>query len=321
MTHVLLTCSITQRSPPRRTSSSSASAAERNRPSHAGQASMTTEAAERAAQYASSQQSVHAASDNSCDLGHFFSLEKVRKHNGHSDSMAKKRDNKPADAEPSSGFRARVYASSGDDGGYGQPSKSTPALTSSECGPQTNPTVGLGNSQYGAAAADAQSSRSSGSYIGSGSTDEQARMNRLSQQGTKSLALLPDSWGLSGSQSDSSPASKLVHTSSGSNDTESRHDQGSGITAGTARHDAQLAVHATSEHDMLHAWGTTGDEGTSLPDPPGDAAAEEAAEAAAGPAAMQASGADSPAGAASHRAASSLSQMHQSMRKSSGESC
>ena len=282
---------------------------------------MTTEAAERAAQNASSHQSPHTASDNSHDPGHLFSLEKVNRHNGHGDSMSKKRDDKPADAAPSSGFRAREYGSSRDSGGYAQPSKSASALTSSDYGPQTNPTVGLGNSQHGAASANAQSSRSSGCYIGSGSTDEQARLHMLLRQGIKSLSLLPDSRELSGSQSDGLPASKLVHTSSDSRDTESRHDQGPTITAGTARRDAQQAVNATSKHDMLHAWHTPDDGAPSLPDQSGDAAAEEAAEAAARPAAMQASGANSPAGAASRRAASSLSQMHQSMRKSSGESC
>ena len=317
VTHMLPPCSITHRSPPRRTSSSSASAAEKDRPSRAGQVGMPTEAAGRAAQYASSHQNCHAASDSGPDPGHLFSLEKLNRHSGHSDSVPKYRDDKPADAAFSSSFRARAFESSRDDGGGGQPSKSASALSSSEYGPQTYPTLGLGHSQHDAAAANAQSSEPSGSYSGAHCGNGDVSVNTLPRQGTMSLAL-SGSWGLSGSQPDSLPASKLVHTSSGSRDTDSRHDLGSESTAGTAQHDTQQAVHATSKHDMLHAQRATGHEATSLSDP---AAAEEAAEAAAGPVARQASEADSPAAAASHRAASSLSQMHQSMRKSSGESC
>lgn len=303
MTQILLPCSITQHSPPRRTSSSSASASERDRPSCGGQAGMTAEAAERAAQ---SHQNLHTASGSGPDPGHLFSLEKLNRHNGHSDSIPKKRDDKPADATPSSGFRAHAYELSRDDAGYGQSSKSAPALTSSNHGLQTNPTSGLGASQHVGVSANAQSSKPSGSYSGADCSDEHARMQTLPRQGIKSLASL-DSWGMNASQSDSLPTSALVQTSRGSR----RHDQDSKTIAGTAQHDTQEGVHATPRHDMLHAWHTTGDEATSLPDPPGDAAS--------GPAAMQASGANSPAAPASQTAASALSQMHQSMRKSNGE--
>ena len=298
-------CSITQRSPPRRTSSSSASAAEKDRASHAGQAGMATEAAERAAQYAPAPQSLHAASGNSPDPGHLFSLEKLNRQNQHSDSMPKKRNDMPTDATSNSGFRAREFDR--DDEGHGHPS-----AISSQDGPQANPTPGMGTSQHSVTSANAQSSRSSASCIGSHSTDEQARSNTLPRQGITSLALLPDSFAPSGLQSDSLPPSNLVHTSSGSRDAESRHDQDSETTAGTAWHDTQQDVHAQR---------ASGDEATSLPYPTGNATAIAAAEAAAKPAAMQASGRDSPAAAAAHSAASSLSQMHQSMRKSNGASC
>ena len=272
---------------------------------------MIAEAAERAAQ---SHKNLHTASGSGPDPGHLFSLEKLNRHNGYSDSMPKKRHDTPADATPSSGFRAHAYKLSRDDAGYGQSSKSAPALTSSDHGLQTNPTSGLGASQHVGVSANAQSSKPSGSYSGADCSDEHARMQTLPRQGIKSLASL-DSWGMNASQSDSLPTSALVQTSRGSR----WHDQGSETIAGTAQHDTQEGVHATPRHDMLHAWHTTGDEATSLPDPPGDAAAAEAAEAASGPAAKQASGANSPAAPASHTAASALSQMHQSMRKSNGE--
>lgn len=251
---------MTQRSPPRRTSSSSASAADRDRP---GQASTTNAAAERAAQQSSSYPSFQ--SDASPDPGHLFSLEKMKRHDRLNDSMPKKKD-KPADAQPSSGFRAHAFDSSRDDGGHTQPSVSASAPTSSKYGPLTNPTVGLRSSQHvAAAAATAQSSTFASGYSDTHSSVEQLRTSTLPRQGIRSLGI-SDSRGLSGSsQMDTLPVPKLTHASLGSSDSKStlsRLDKGSSIPAGTVRQGLQQAVHAGCKHSMLIA----NDEATSLPD-------------------------------------------------------
>lgn len=313
---------MTQRSPPRRTSSSSESAAERDRPDHAG---VTNAAAERAAQYSSSHHSLQAASDGSADPGHLFSLEKTKRHDRLSDSIPKRND-KPADLLPRSGFGPSVFDSSRDDKGHNHPSMSAATLTSSKYGPLRNPTVGLGSSQHAVAAATAQSSKPDGSHSGTQSSDEQPRTDTLPRQGIKSLGI-SDSPGLGGSQMDTLSVPKLIHAPLGSSDTASRLDEGSHLPAGIACQGTQQGVHAGSKHSMLLA----GDDLTSLPDSASEAASEAACEVASGAApraasraaaqpGLQASAAGSPAAAPSQRAADSLSQMHQSMRKANCES-
>lgn len=263
---------MTQRSPPRRTSSSSASAAERDRP---GQASTAYAAAERAAQQSSSYPSFQ--SDASPDPGHLFSLEKINRHDRLSDSMLKKND-KPADAQPRSGFRAHAFDSSRDDGRHSQPSVSASALTSSKYGLLTNPTVGLGSSQHvaAAAAATAQSSKFASGYSDTHSLYEQPKTSTFPRQGIKSLGL-SDSQGLSGAQMDTLPVPKLTHASVGSSDSESklsRHDKGASIPAGTVPQDTQQAVPAGSKHSMLLA----DDNAAYRPHPASEATSEAASE-------------------------------------------
>ena len=293
---------MTQRSPPRRTSSSSASAAEKDRPGYAAQAGTSNEAAETSAQQSSSHQ---AACDSSRDPGHLFSFEKTDRHIGYDGSMPRK-DEQPADATPSSGPKAHESESAKsrtDDRGHGQSSTSPSALISSKYGQHTNPRVGPGS---GTVSADEQSKKRASSYTDRHAIDEQARKDALHRQGIKSFGFSEyNPLQYNRSEAENVPAPMLAQPSPSSTDVESWRGKSSG---GTAQHDELQAVHASSKHDLLDAQHPTGDEPNSLPGPPAEAASQPAA-------------APQKAAGSSHGTGSALSQMHQSMRKTKCESC
>ena len=302
LTHGSSPRSMTQRSPPRRTSSSSGLQPD-SPVSHVELEGRSKEAA-RAAHYSPSHGRPGTAADSTdatADPGHIFDQHKLQKSSRAGDSKLRKKDDEPGSGVTSkSGSGAQLY-NAADSSRDRVLVTSAAALAGSEYGRYRNPDRGSGSFQQDSAASGQNSKHAGSSSSHIAPNLQQSQSSSLSKQGIRSLA------------DDNVPAEMSAHTSSASI---GRHNgYSTRIAASATQHGRPPLSNAVME--SLPGVQHMAEESASSPKVPHQAAN---ARAAAGPAALQVARPDSADETGAQRAAA-LNEMYHAMRGKKGELC
>ena len=266
MPHSVL-CSITQRSPPRRASSSFDPSATNHMQAYTEWASDTKEAVH-PTQSSSSRRSTAAGLDSkdaSADPGHIFNMDKLNSCNRDDSDVLKKRADGPANSSTPSSFQsssnagAHTYHLASPSRGLSSSTTSASVLHGSEYGMHGNASIEPESSQHGYSA-DVQSSKHVGSHSTEcNSTADVGQPGVFPRQGIKSLEPVVYNISL--------PAQVPARTSSSMINQDHKHSSDIRAAAGTAQQDSSFPVNAASQHDVPDAQHARDGEADTLLDP------------------------------------------------------